>query len=106
MNFEDIVTRRVLAELSVFDKANLKDPSVSTAMSSITMIALTDIQDDYPQVDAKAVFTYDPEVCVEITWWEGVQGRQNKFAVKFNPLRIAKDKKDLYSAYDHAMGIL
>lgn len=106
MNFEDIVTRRVLAELSTFEGADFKNPAVSTAMNSTTMMALVDIQDDYPQFDAKASFTYDPDVVIEIMWWEGVQGRQNTFKVLFNPLRIDKGKEDLVSAYDRAMSIL
>jgi len=107
MNFEDTVIKRLLAELSTFGWSNFSDPSTCTAMNSTTMMTLVDIQEDHPTFDAKVTFDYTPEASVEIMWWwTDVPSSERTFVIRFNPLRVDRNSKELIDAYNRAMSIL
>lgn len=106
VNFEDMIVRQILAELSYFDGADFRNPSITASLNTTTMMTLVEIRDENPGFDAKAEFSFGPDPVIKITWWIGFQGKTRSFEICLDPLEVRRDLFDPIAAYERAMGIL
>lgn len=107
MNYKNVLTHRILAELRKFYQMNYHDPLVVTGINATALIILTDMQDDDENFDGDVDFDYDPEPMLRVFWWvDGDRRNTNEIRFRFDPLRVEADVKELNDAYDRAMRVL
>lgn len=107
MNHKNVLTYRLLAQLSKFHQMNYHDPLIVTGINATALIILADLQDDDENFDGDVDFDYDPEPMLRVFWWIGDdRSKANEIRFRFDPLRVEMDTKELNDAYDRAMSIL
>jgi hypothetical protein len=107
MNYKKVLTYRLLNELNKFYQMNYHDPLVVTGINATALIILADMQDSDENFDGDVDFDYDPEPMLRVFWWIGSDRRNgSEIRIRFDPLRVEQDIKELADAYDRAMRVL